>query len=143
MGSRVARAEALGGALMLALLVVAVSADCERRSSGTERRRSPDDREPGEALRLLLVNVDAGNRGAAGTLAGEADQGLDRLLLALEHRLHRAVVAVADPAGDPARLGHPADSVAKENSLHPATNDDVPADHLWSVAPATTGYSSS
>jgi hypothetical protein len=57
----------------------------------------------------------------------ELDQLLHRVLIALEDRLDRALRRVADPAGDPGRLGAAADGVAEEDPLNPPADDDPPA----------------
>jgi hypothetical protein len=83
--------------------------------------------EAGESLRLLLLDLDGRDRRPARAAAAELDQLLHSIGIALEDRLDRALRRVADPAGDPGRLGAAADGVPEEDPLNPPADDDPPA----------------
>jgi FMN reductase [NAD(P)H] len=57
------------------------------------------------------------------------DEARHRFLVSLEHRLHRPVPTVCDPACDAALLREPPDRVAEEDALNAAVDDDAAADH--------------
>ena len=90
--------------------------------------------EAAQAFGLLLADVDALDAGAARALSAEVDEPLDRLALALEHGLHGAVRAVADPAGDATGLRQPPRRIAEVDALDVAVDDDAAALH------AAVGY---
>src|SRR5205085_1997118 len=90
---------------------------------------------------ILLAAIDEGlaaafigdpealDRRPARSFSAEAYEGLDRLRLALEDRLHRPVGPISHPAGDPARLGRPRDGEPEADALHPPVDDDSAPDH--------------
>src|SRR5262245_10891983 len=83
----------------------------------------------GEALRFFVEDVDRVDLSAARTVAAELDKTLDRIGLAFEDRLDRAVRTVRHPAFDTTLLRHPPHGVAKEHPLHVPVDDDAAADH--------------
>jgi hypothetical protein len=80
------------------------------------------------ALRLLLAHLNIIDLGAARTLMTEGDHRLDRIGLALEHRLDRAIGAVRRPAGDAKGFRLAPRRVTKEDTLDPAADDYPPSD---------------
>src|SRR5215211_2047507 len=78
---------------------------------------------------MLVRDLDLHDGGAAWALAGKVDHRVHRLGLALERSFDGAVGAVANPAGDAARLGHAPGRVAEEDALHAPPDDDALADH--------------
>lgn len=59
----------------------------------------------------------------------EFDQARHRVLVSFEHRLHRSVPAVCDPARHAMLLREPPDRVAEEHTLDAAVDDDAATDH--------------
>src|SRR5215208_5002386 len=116
----------------------AAAAGCERQegngggetphigSDGTGRGRLADC-EAGQAFGLLVADLDALDARAARAVAHERGHPLDRLRLALEHRLYTPVPVVPDPAGDGVALGEAADAVAEEDALDVVVHDDSAA----------------
>src|SRR3954447_18321587 len=96
-------------------------------------RRSPATSanfEPGQPLRFLLEGLDVVHFGAVRALVSEAHHTLDRVRLALEDRLDRALGGVAYPAAHSFGGGLAASGVAKEDPLHLAVHDHAPSDRL-------------
>ena len=82
-----------------------------------------------EPFRLLADHVDPVHSRAARPLAGEVDEPLDGVALALEHRLDGPVGQVPRPAGDTGRLRAAAGRLAKEDALDMTLDDDAAALH--------------
>src|SRR5262245_55545027 len=95
-----------------------------------------------EPLGLLLDDLDVDDLGAVGARAHELDDAVDEGVLALEDRLHRAVAAVADPAGHASVLRVLACGVAEEHALDLAVHDHAPPDHGGDSAPRDAAHSS-
>jgi len=78
---------------------------------------------------LLLGHLDRLDLGTARPVMHEPHHVLDGVRVAFEHRLHRAVVSIRDPAAEPtlARTLH--DRVPKPDALNAATGDDATPDH--------------
>src|SRR3954447_8333360 len=96
-------------------------------------RRSPapsPNLEPGQPFRFLLESLDVVHFGAVRTLVSEAHHALDRVRLALEDRLDRALGGVAYPPAHSLGGGLAASCVAKEDPLHLAVHDHAPSDRL-------------
>jgi len=87
-----------------------------------------------QTLRVLGVDLDAIDTGAAGTLAAERDQALDPLGLALEDCLDGPVPVVAHPTCDAGALGAPLHGVAKEDAVHESVDDHSPPHHAAMIA---------
>src|SRR5712691_738021 len=87
------------------------------------------DGEAGQALWFFRLDLDRLDLSSARASPAERNQSLDRILVALEHRLDRAVPAVRHPAGDAVLLREAPRRVAKEHALHVAVDDDAAPDH--------------
>ena len=75
-------------------------------------------------MKLVTFSRD-GAAPRAGALVDEAHHRVDRLAIALEVRLDRAVVVVAHPAAHVAGVGAPAGGLAEEHPLDGAVDDDA------------------
>lgn len=88
--------------------------------------RSPlANREASQPFGLLLAHLDALDLRAPRPLPAEGDQPLDRLGLAFEDRLDRAVPVVAHPPGYGVLAGESASTVSEEHALDLAVDDDT------------------
>src|SRR5581483_11309355 len=86
------------------------------RVSGARVPGRSADLEPGEPLGLLFAHVDAVDLGLTRPLRREVQQPLYVIRTALEHRLDRAVGAVARPAGNAVRVGALAQRIPEEHA---------------------------
>ena len=78
-------------------------------------------------LRLLFVDFDVRHGGVTRSGPHEGHHRLDRLRVALEDGLDRALGRVARPAGDAAALGFATRRVTEEDALHTSVGDDSAA----------------
>ena len=98
-------------------------------TKGAERRPSSSDGEAAQPFRLLLDDVDTVDARAARSVPAPANEGLDRVGLALEYCLDGPVGVVADPACDPARLCLSRGREAEADALDKAPDEDAAANH--------------
>ena len=92
-------------------------------------RESSADVEAGEPLRLLGDDVDPVDARSSRAVAHEADEPLDRVALALDHRLDAPVREVPDPAGDAVGERAPFGRLAEEDALDVTLDGDAAALH--------------
>ena len=90
-------------------------------------REALADFEAAAAFGLDRFDLDAIYIRASRPFAAEVDQRLDVRVAVLEMRLHGAVIAVSNPAGDAVGGCHAADGVAEEDALNAAVDDDPDA----------------
>ncbi len=81
-----------------------------------------------ETLRLLVVCLDAIDSSPAGAGVAAALHARDRLAIALEDDLHRAVASVSRPAVDALGTGTGSCRVAEEDALDAPVYHQPPAD---------------
>ena len=89
-----------------------------------------------EALRLLGVDLYCGHPCGWRAVAAPLDELVQRFGVAFGDYLHPTVGKVARPAGDAERLSLFCAATAVPNSLHSASDPEVPADHLPKVSGA-------
>jgi hypothetical protein len=83
--------------------------------------------EPRQMLRLFVVDFDVRYGGMTRSGPDEGHHRFDRLRVALEDGLDRALGRVARPAGHAAAVGLATRRVTEEDALHTAVGDDSAA----------------
>src|SRR5262249_16270181 len=108
---------------------------CPKRGARLLTSRSPSclhgDPESAKARRLLIVNVDPLDTGAARPDTAPGDERVDGLGRALDTSPDRPVRAVPHPAGEGAGFRPGSERVAKADALHEAGHDQTLARQRW------------
>lgn len=93
-----------------------------------------------QAFGLFLLDLDVLDIGMPGAAADEGDHPLDRIVVALEHRLNRAVRAIRDPSRNPGRPRLATRRVAEEDALNASARNDSPPTHATTAVNARNSY---